>query len=57
MMTFNDHLRRFTNAARRLLEDDWVDADAGRFSTTVYIGVRGGDSLEERPSKSLRSRD
>lgn len=55
MITFNDHLRRFANAARLLLEDDWVDADAGRFSTTVYMSVSGSDSLEERAAVAVAS--
>ncbi|HEX4694464.1 hypothetical protein [Sphingomonas sp.] len=55
MMTFNDHLRQFASAARRLVQDDWVDAEAGRYSQTVYMCVKASDSLEEQAAVAVAS--
>lgn len=44
MVTGHEQLQRYAQAARELMEAGFVDADAGRYSKTIFASTRqGGD--------------
>ncbi|MES2096770.1 MAG: hypothetical protein V4459_08405 [Pseudomonadota bacterium] len=44
MVTGHEQLQRYAQAARELMEAGFVDADAGRYSRTIFASARkGGD--------------
>lgn len=55
MKTFDDHMRPFASAARRLVEDDWVFPPDGRYSKTIFMCVKGSDTREEQAAVEVAS--